>query len=148
MAKVKSTISSSQKTNVLPQATNILTNNKKATASPFNWKRFLILFGIYLLILGLIQVVQYMSPELQTTEGTLDLRASGYFSEPPEVEVFELLEKMGPNGRYSHLVIQFIDAFLFVPIYCFVYSYLWILLGDGIWKPVMFIIIGLNALVD
>ncbi|EFC48252.1 predicted protein [Naegleria gruberi] len=129
-------------------------SSKKTSSSPvppqpeFNWKRFLILFAIFLLILGLMKTIEFFSPALEKTEGTLDMRSQGYFSEPPEIEVFELLEKLGSDGRFSHLIIQFIDAFMFVPIYCMVYSYLWLLLGEGSWKPLMIILVGLNALVD
>jgi len=126
-------------------------DKKTQPSSPsdgISWQRFFILFAIYILVIGLIQLLQYLSPEIQSIEGTLDLRSEGYFSSPPEQEVFELLHKLGSSGRTMHLVIECIDAFMFVPIYCLVHSYLWIKLGDGLWLPLMFSLVGFNALVD
>lgn len=113
-----------------------------------SWKRLLVFFGIYLLVLGVLKTVEYFSEGLQKIEGSLDLRSSGYSSDPPEIEVFELIEKMGSEGRTSHLIMQFIDQFLFVPIYCVVHCYVWLKIGEGLFSPLMYILVALTALVD
>ncbi|KAG2383706.1 hypothetical protein C9374_004377 [Naegleria lovaniensis] len=86
------------------------TQSKPLIAIP-SWTRLLVFFGIYLLVLGLLKTVEYFSEGLQKIEGSLDLKSMGYSSDPPEIEVFELIEKMGseeePHISSCNLLINF-----------------------------------------
>ncbi|KAL9648523.1 hypothetical protein ABK040_012637 [Willaertia magna] len=117
-----------------------------------SWKKLSLLLFIYFTILIILQIVTNSKPITTTIIYTFDLYNKGYSTNPPEIEIFTLIEKLGSEGRFLHLIGTFIDAFLFVPIYTIVHYLLWRKFITKkelqIFLPLLYFLIILTSLFD